>query len=423
MPAQEMEGRIVTISERAFTTVVNDIEHMESQSMNGISVIKVFLQPGAKTEAAVAQLTSSSMTVLKSLPPGITPPLILKYSASDVPILQLVSTSPLLSEQELFDYSLNFIRTQLSTVQGASVPSPYGGKVRQIMVDLDMPSIYARNLTPMDVVRAVNSQNLILPSGSIKIGRREYNVHLNSSPELVDAMNDIPLGTFKGGVVTLRDVGQVKDGFAVQTNIVRENSRRGSLLTVLKSGSASTLDVAARVKETLPKIQTTLPESLHIDQLFDQSVFVRASVEGVVKEAGLAALLTALMILAFLGSPRSTLIVAVAIPLSMLGTIVFMDFAGQTLNVMTLGGLALAVGMLVDNATVVIENIHREMEEGKSKAEAVLEGTLQVGPPMLIATLAIMIVFVPILLLTGVSRSLFTPMAIAVVVSMAISFV
>jgi len=422
MPPVEMERRIVTISERAFTTTVNDIEHMESQSMSGIAVIKVYFQPGSRTEAAVAQLSASAQTVLKSLPPGITPPLILKYSASDVPILQLVSSSTSLSEQELYDYSLNFIRTQLATVQGASVPSPFGGKVRQVMVDLNMPALNSYDLTPMDVVSAVNAQNLILPSGTVKIGKREFNVKLNSSPELVELMNDIPVGNFHRGVVTLRDVGQVRDGYAVQTNIVRENSRRGALLTVMKSGGASTLDVVSRVQEAIPRIQSTVPSSLRIDRLFDQSVFVRAAVSGVVREAGLAALLTALMILAFLGSLRSTLIVAVSIPLSMLGALFVMDYMGQTLNVMTLGGLALAVGMLVDNATVVIENIHRELEEGRSKFQAVLEGTLQVGPPMLVATLAIMIVFVPILLLTGVSRSLFTPMAISVVVSMAISF-
>ncbi len=423
LPPQEMERRVVTISERAYTTTVNDMDHMESQSMSGISVIKIYFHPEAKVEAAVAQLTSTSMTVLKSLPPGITPPLILRYNASDVPILQLAVASSTLSEEQLYDYALNFIRTQLATVQGASVPSPYGGKVRQIMVDLNLPALEARKLTPMDVVNAVNAQNLILPSGAIKIGKKEFNVQMNSSPDIAADLNDIPVGNSEEGTVFVRDVGQVHDGYAVQTNIVRQNGKRSSLLTIMKTGGASTLDVVARVKQVLPRIQATLPPSLKLDALFDQSLFVRAAVEGVVREAALAALLTAGMILIFLGDWRSTLIVIATIPLSILGSIVLLGALGQTLNVMTLGGLALAVGILVDDATVSIENIHRNLEKGMPKYEAVLRGAEQIVVPAIVSTVSIAIVFVPILLLTGASRSLFGPMALAVVFALGTSFI
>ncbi len=419
----EMEKRIVTVSERAFTTTVNDIEHMESQSMNGVSVIKIFFQPGAKVEAAVAQLTATSQTVLRVMPPGITPPLILRYSASNVPILQLSVGSKSLSEQEIYDFGLNFIRTQLATVQGASVPLPYGGKPRQIKVDLDSQALYAKGLSATDVVSAINAQNLILPAGSAKIGDRDYSVRLNSSPDAVDALNNLPIRQVNGSMIFIRDVAQVHDGFAVQTNIVRQNGQRASLLTVLKSGGASTLDVVDRIQKTLPRILSTLPPELDVKLLFDQSLFVRASLEGVVKEALIAACLTATMILLFLGSWRSTIIVAISIPLSILCSIIVMSLLGQTLNVMSLGGLALAVGILVDDATVEIENIHRNLGQGKPITQAILDGAQQIATPALVATLCICIVFTPVVFLIGVSKSLFIPLAMAVVFAMLASYV
>ncbi len=419
----EMEKRIVTISERAFTTTVNDIEHMESQSMRGVSVIKVFFQPGAKVEAAVAQLTSVSQTILRVLPPGIVPPLIIRYSASSVPILQMSVGSKSLSEQEIYDLGLNFIRTQLATVQGASIPLPYGGKARQVMVDLDTQALYARGLSPTDVVNAISAQNLILPAGNAKIGDRDYTVRLNSSPEAVEALNNLPIRQINGSMVYIRDVAQVHDGFAVQTNIVRQDGQRASLLTILKSGGASTLDVVNRIKNVLPRVKSTLPPDLDMKLLFDQSLFVRASLEGVVKEALIAACLTATMILLFLGSWRSTIIVAISIPLSILCSILIMSLLGQTINVMTLGGLALAVGILVDDATVEIENIHRNLGQGKPLTKAILDGAQQIATPALVATLCICIVFTPVVFLTGVSKSLFTPLAMAVVFAMLSSYV
>jgi multidrug efflux pump subunit AcrB len=422
IPPEDMERRIVTISERAFTTTVSDIEHIESQSMPGVAVIKVFFQPGARIEAAVAQLTSITQTILRSMPPGITPPLIVQYSASNVPILQIGVSSQSLSEQQLYDYGLNFIRTQLATVQGAAVPLPYGGKPRQIMVDLDMQALQAKGLAAADVSAAINAQNLILPAGTAKMGDREYSVQLNSSPEAVELLNDLPIRQVNGVMVYIRDVAQVRDGFAVQTNIVNLDGRRASLISILKSGGASTLDIVNRVKAALPRIQATLPPELDLTFLFDQSLFVRAAVDGVIKEAAVAACLTALMILLFLGSWRSTLIVAMSIPLSILCSIVVMSFAGQTLNVMTLGGLALAVGILVDDATVEIENIHRNLGQGKPIIRAILDGAQQIATPAFVSTLSICIVFVPVVFLTGAVRSLFTPLAMAVVVAMMASY-
>lgn len=419
---EDMERRIVTVSERAFTTTVNDIEHIESQSMQGVAVIKVFFQPGARIEAAVAQLTSVTQTILRVLPPGITPPLIIQYSASNVPILQIGVSSQTLSEQQLYDYGLNFIRTQLATVQGAAVPLPYGGKPRQIMVDLDMQALQAKGLSAADVSAAINAQNLILPAGTAKMGEREYSVRLNSSPEAVELLNDLPIRQVNGAMVYIRDVAQVRDGFAVQTNIVNLDGRRSSLISILKSGGASTLDIVNRVKEALPRIQATLPPELDLKFLFDQSLFVRAAIEGVIVEAAIAACLTAMMILLFLGSWRSTLIVATSIPLSILCSIVVMNFLGQTLNVMTLGGLALAVGILVDDATVEIENIHRNLGQGKPLVRAILDGAQQIATPAFVATLSICIVFVPVVFLTGAVQSLFTPLASAVVVAMMASY-
>src|SRR5438067_1615913 len=404
---EEMEKRFVTVTERAMTTTVNDIEHIESQSYNGVSVIKVFFHEGAKVEAGVAQITSITQTLLRILPPGTTPPLILQYSASNVPILQLGLTSKTLSEQQLYDLGLNFIRTQLATVQGAQVPLPYGGKSRQVMVDIDPQKLFGKGLSPADVSTALNAQNVILPAGTQKIGDREYNVRLNSSPELLQALNDLPIKQVNNAMVYVRDVAHVRDGFAVQTNIVAQNRVRSALLTVLKSASASTLDIISQVKAALPRIKATLPPELDIAQLFDQSIFVRAAINGVLKEGVIAACLTALMILLFLGSWRSTLVVATSIPLSILCSIIILSVLGQTLNLMTLGGLALAVGILVDDATVEIENIHRNLAMKKPMVRAILDGASQIAVPAFVSTLCICIVFVPIFFLSGTARFLF----------------
>ena len=418
----DMEKRIVTIAERSYTTSVNDIEHIESQSMPGVSVIKVFFQPGANVASAVAQLTATSQTILKLLPPGLTPPLIIQYSASSVPILQLGVSSDTMSEQQIYDYAQNFVRVQLATVRGAATPSPYGGKPRQIMVDINPQALQAKGLTPVDVANAINVGNLILPSGTAKMGRREYTVSINSSPDLIKALNDLPIKEDRGALITVGDVAQVHDGFAVQTNVVDVNGRRAVLLTILKSGNASTLSVVAEVKALLPKIQSTLPPGLKVQILSDQSLFVRASVMGVVHEAVMAAILTSVMILVFLGSWRSTLIVALGIPLAILTSLIALSSMGQTLNVMTLGGLALAIGILVDNSIVLIENIYRNLGLGKTLREAVLDGTAQIAGPALVATIAICIVFVPILMLSGATGSLFKPLAMSVVFAMIASY-
>src|SRR6266705_617666 len=419
---EEMEKRFVTVCERAMTTTVNDIEHIESQSYNGIAVIKVFFHEGAKVEAGVAQITSITQTLLRIMPPGTTPPLIVQYSASNVPILQLGLTSKTLSEQDLYDLGLNFIRTQLATVQGAQVPLPYGGKSRQIMVDLDGQKLVGKVLSPADVSSAVNAQNVILPAGTQKIGDREYNVRLNSSPELLQTLNDLPIKQVNGAMVYIHDVANVRDGFAVQTNIVAQNRVRSALLTVLKSASASTLDIISRVKAALPRIKATLPPALDITQLFDQSIFVRAAINGVLKEGVIAACLTALMILLFLGSWRSTLVVATSIPLSILCSIIILSALGQTMNLMTLGGLALAVGILVDDATVEIENIHRNLAMKKPMVRAILDGASQIAVPAFVSTLCICIVFVPIFFLSGTARFLFQPLAMAVIFAMLASY-
>ena len=422
MAAEEMERRIVTYSERAMTTTVNDIEHMESQSMFGVGVIKVFFHPHANIAAAVAQVTSISQTILRVLPPGIQPPLIVQYSASNVPIVQIAASSPTLTEAQLYDYGLNFIRTQLATVQGAQVPLPYGGKPRQIMVDLDQQALLAKGLSASDVTNAVNAQNLILPAGSAKMGTREYSVRLNSSPEAVSAINDFPIRQVNGAMIYIRDVAQVRDGFAVQINVVRQDGRRSSLMTVLKSADASTLDIVRRVRETLPRIQATLPPELNLQFLFDQSVFVRAAVQNVLHEGVIAAGLTGLMILLFLGSWRSTLVVALSIPLSILTSVIVLNALGQTLNLMTLGGLALAVGILVDDATVEVENIHRNLGQRKEMNQAILDGAQQIATPTFVSTLSICIVFVPIFFLTGIAHYLFTPLAMAVIFAMLASY-
>jgi multidrug efflux pump subunit AcrB len=418
----EMEKRMVTVCERAMTTTVNDIEHISSTSYTGVSVIRVYFQPKAKVELAIAQVTAIVQTILKVLPPGTLPPLVVKYDASSVPILQLALESDTLSEQQLFDLGLNFIRTQLATVQGASVPLPQGGKQRQIMVDLDPNQLYGKHLSATDVDNALNLQNVILPGGDAKIGDRDYTIQLNSSPTLVEALNDLPIKTVNGATVYIKDVGHVRDGYAVQQNIVRVNGKRASLLTVLKNGQASTLSVVENVKKALVRIQAGLPPELNIVQLFDQSLFVRAAINGVLREGAIAAGLTGVMILLFLGSWRSTVIVCISIPLSILTSLIVLSFLGETVNVMTLGGLALAVGILVDDATVEIENIHRNLGMKKNIVPAILDGAQQIAVPAFVSTLSICIVFVPVLLLTGAAKFLFTPLAMAVVFAMLTSY-
>src|SRR3954447_10311850 len=423
LPPDDMEKRVVTICERAMTTTVNDIEHIESQSYSGVAIIKVFFQPKAKVELAISQVTSIVQTILRGLPPGIFPPAILKYDASSVPVLQLGLSGEGLTEQDLFDLGLNFIRTRLATVQGASIPLPWGGKSRQVMVDLDPDALFAKHLSGLDVSNALNGQSLILPAGTLRAGNLEYLVKTNSSPLTVSSMNDLPIRAADGAIVYMKDIGQIRNGFAVQTNVVRENGRRSALLTVLKNGKASTLDIVNSVRKALPRVKADLPKALQITPLFDQSVFVRTSINEVVREAGIAAFLTALMILLFLGSWRSTLIVCVSIPLSILTSICILAALGETINVMTLGGLALAVGILVDDATVEIENTHRNLEEpNKSLVHAILDSARQVAAPALVSTLSICIVFLPVVLLTGAAKYLFTPLAMAVVFAMLASY-
>ncbi|MGA2115661.1 MAG: efflux RND transporter permease subunit [Bryobacteraceae bacterium] len=419
---EEMEKRMITIFERSLTTTVNDIEHMESQSYSGVAVVRVYFQPNAKVDMALAQVTAQSQTLLRIFPPGTTPPSIIKYDASSVPILQLALGSKTLSEQELFDLGLNFIRTQLATVRGAAVPLPYGGKFRSVMVDLIPDQLYAKGLSPVDVSNLLGNQSLILPAGDAKIGPRDYQVRLNNSPRVLADMNNMPLKIVNGAPIYVRDVAQVRDGYNVQTSIVRTNGTRGALVTVLRSGQASTLAVVNAVKKTLPRILAGLPSALEVRQLFDQSLFVRAAINGVVREAVTAACLTGLMILIFLGSWRSTLIVCISIPLSILVSLIMLGLMGHTINVMTLGGLALAVGILVDDATVEIENTHRNMGMKKPLVRAVLDGAQQIAAPAFVSTLSICIVFVPVLMLTGAAKYLFTPLAEAVVFAMLASY-
>src|SRR5580692_1528517 len=419
---EEMEKRMVTIFERSMTTTVNDIEHIESQSYSGVSVTRVYFQPDAKIEVALSQITAISQTLLKIFPPGTTPPSIIKYDASSVPIIQLGLESKTLSEQELFDLGQNFIRTQLATIQGAAVPLPYGGKFRQVMVDINPDQLYAKQLSPVDISNALATQNLILPAGDAKIGDIDYQVKMNSSPKILSEMNRIPIKIVNGAAVYLGDVAQVRDGYSVQTSIVRANGTRGALLTILRSGRASTLAVVNNVKKALPQILAGLTPELHVRELFDQSLFVRAAINGVVREAVTAAFLTGMMILIFLGSWRSTIIVCISIPLSILVSLIVLHLMGQTINVMTLGGLALAVGILVDDATMEIENTHRNMAMKKPLVRAVLDGAQQIAAPAFVSTLCICIVFVPVLLLTGAAKFLFTPLAEAVVFAMMASY-
>ncbi len=418
----EMEGRIVTVTERALTTTVNDIEHSESESYQGVSVIRVYFQPTVKVELAISQVTAVVQTILRILPPGTYPPNILKFDASSVPVVQLALSGQGLSEADLYDLGISFIRPRLSNVKGASIPLPYGGKVRQVMIDTDPNLLYAKHLSASDVSVAVNQQNLILPAGTARLGNREYVVKLNSSPGEVAALNDLPIRAANGTVVFLKDVATAHEGYAEQTNIVRENGRKSALLTVLKNGETSTIDIVNGVIKSIPQIKAGLPPTLKVVPLFDQSIFVRDSINEVAREATIAAALTGLMILLFLGSWRSTLIVCTSIPLSIATSLAILTALGETINVMTLGGLALAVGILVDDATVEIENTHRNMAEKKPLVRAILDSAQQVAAPAFVSTLSICIVFIPVVLLTGAAKYLFTPLAEAVAFAMLASY-
>src|ERR1700752_4398885 len=425
LSSEDMGNRITSVTERALTTLVDDIEHIESQSLNGIAVVKVFFQPHANIEKAIAQVTAISQTQLRQLPPGTTPPLVITYSASTVPILQLALSGHELSEQQLFDSGVNFIRTRLITVPGAAIPYPYGGKQRQVQVDLNTAALQSKGLSPLDVVSAISAQNLILPSGTSKIGSKEYDVDIaNAAPDSIAQLNRIPVKTIGTTTTYIGDVAWVRDGFPPQTNIVRVNGQRSSLITVQKNGNTSTLNIIAGIKGLLPQIKQTVPPALDIKPLADQSVFVKGAIKGVVTEAGIAACLTGLMILIFIGSWRSTVIILVSIPLAILTSIITFSLLGETINIMTLGGLALAVGILVDDATVEIENINRnrQAEPDKDMDEVVLESAMQIATPAFVSTLSICIVFAPMFLLSGVARFLFVPLGEAVIFAMLASY-
>jgi multidrug efflux pump subunit AcrB len=419
---EELEGRLTSTYERVLTATVDNIEHIESTTVNGQAIVKIFLQPGASLDTANAQITAESQNILRQLPPGTLPPLIINYSASSVPVLQLGLSGNGLSEQQLNDLGQNFLRTQLVTVPGAVVPFPYGGKPRQVMINLAPRQMQARGVSPIDVLNAVTNQNLVLPSGTVKIGEFEYDTSVNSSPRTVEELNDLPIKVVGNATIYLKDVATVSDGYAPQTNIVRQDGRRGVLLTVLKAGTASTIDVVNGIRNVLTRATQTLPPELNIKALADQSIFVKGAVNGVVREVVLATVLTAMMILIFLGSWRSTVIIAISIPVSLLCSVIALSAVGQTINIMTLGGLALAVGILVDNATVSIENIERHLEEGSGLKDAILNGSEQIGTPLLVSTLCICVVFLPMFFLSGVTRYLFVPFAEAVVFSMIASY-
>lgn len=423
LPPNEMTDRITGNFERFTLTAVNDIEHIESQSLTGVSVIKYFFHTGANVDMSMSQLTAGSQTWLKQLPPGITPPLIISYNASSVPIIQLALSSKTIPEQGLYDLANIFVRTQLTGVAGAAIPFPYGGRQRQVQVDLDQRLLRERGLSAEDVVNAINAQNLIIPAGTEKVGEFEYNVKLNGSPTAVSDLNDLPIRAVNGTVVYIRDVAHVRDGSAPQTNIVRVNGQRAALMTIQKNGTASTLSIIDQIKSLLPSVRSAAPPALDINPIGDQSVFVKAAITGVVREGLIAAALTAAMILLFLGSWRSTLIITISIPLSILCSLIGLSLIGETINIMTLGGLALAVGILVDDATVAIENINSHLERGEDVEAAILAGAQEIAVPALVATLCICIVFVPMFFLTGVARYLFVPLAEAIVFAMIASYV
>jgi multidrug efflux pump subunit AcrB len=423
LSAQEMGQRVTAVTERSLTTIVTDIEHLESQSFYGLSVTKVFFQPNANIPSALAQIVAQEQQQLKQLPPGALPPLIIRYSASAIPVIQLGISSPTLTEPALFDAAFNFLRPRLVTIPGVAVPYPYGGKSRLIAVDLDTSALLAKGLTPNDIVNAVNAQNLILPSGTVKIASTEFAIALNGSPDTIEGLNRIPVATKNGATTYLSEVAHVRDGFSPQTNIVRQNGERGVLMPIIKNGGSSTLDIISNLRAVLPIAARILPKDIVITPLFDQSGFVKAAISGVVREAVIAACLTAMLILVFLGNWRSTCIIAVSIPLSILCSIITLYIVGQTLNIMTLGGLALAVGILVDDATVTIENIERHIHSGSDLHKAILDGAGEIAVPAFVSTLCICIVFVPMFFLTGVARYLFAPLAEAVVFAMLASYV
>src|ERR1700732_4020394 len=422
LSADEMSTRIIGAYERGLTATVNDIEHIESTSLNGVGVVKVYFHPDVRIDMAMTQVSALAQASLRSDPPGTTPPFIIVYNASSVPILQLALSGETLSEQQLNDFAGNFMRVQLATVQGAVLPNPYGGKQRQVQVDLNTAALQAKGLSPNDVVNAIGTQNLILPGGTVKIGTTESDVDLNGSPKTVEELNDLPIKTVGASTIYVRDVAHVRDGNPPQTNIVHVDGQRDTLLSILKSGNASTLDVITRIKEVMPRIREALPRELKISLIGDQSLFVRAAVNGVAREGVLAACLTGLLIFVFLGSWRSTLIIAVSIPLSILTSLIVLSAIGQTINIMTLGGLALAVGILVDDATVAIENINRNLAMGKEAIQAILDGSQEIAVPAFVSTLSICIVFVPMFFLTGVARYLFVPLAEAVSFAMLASY-
>ncbi|MGO8720631.1 MAG: efflux RND transporter permease subunit [Acidobacteriaceae bacterium] len=419
---EEMASRITSNYERGVTTTVDNIEHIESENLAGISVVKIYFHPGTNVEAGVAQVTAISQTEIHGMPAGTLPPLIITYDASSVPVLQLALSGKGLSGQELFDIANSFLRTDLATVQGASIPWPFGGKQPQVQVDIDSTKLQAMHLSPADVVNAFSAQNLILPSGTEKIGHYEYQIETNSAPRTIEQLNNLPIKTIHGATVYVRDVAHVRNGFPPQTNIVRVNGQRAALMTIEKTGNVSTLDIVAHIRRILPSVASTLPPQLVIRPLDDQSIFVRAAINDVVIEALIAACLTAIMILVFLGSWRSTLIIAVSIPLSVLVSLIVLSCLGQTINIMTLGGLALAVGILVDDATVEIENINRNLEMGKEVEQAILDGAAEIAVPAFVSTLSICIVFVPMFFLGGVAKYLFVPLGEAVVFAMLASY-
>src|SRR5271155_4224691 len=420
---EEIANRIVLFSERVAQTTVNDVEHTESQSVNGTSVVKYFFQPDVDADLSMAQIIAVSQVQLAFSPPGTTPPFVLSYSASSVPILQLALSSDTLPESQIYDLANTIVRTQLATVAGASIPFPFGGKQRQVQVDLDPQALRANGLSGNDVVPAIGGQNLILPAGTQKIGPLEYFIKLNASPAQIDDLNNMPIRAHNGTVTYVRDVAHVRDGYSPQTSMVRLEGRRAVLMSVLKTGKASTIDIINSINEKLPQIRATLPPELKIEALSDQSIFVRAAISGVVREALIAGALTGLLILLFLGSWRSTLIITISIPLSILASICCLSALGETINIMTLGGLALAVGILVDDATVTIENINYHLEHGKEVEAAILDGAHQIALPALVSTLSICIVFVPMFLLAGIAKFLFIPLAEAVVFAMLASYI
>jgi multidrug efflux pump subunit AcrB len=422
MPPKDMAERFLSNTERGLTTLVNDIQHIESEALPGRAIEKIYFQPGVNLPMAVSQVTAISQTSVRSLPPGTQPPLIIVYSASSVPIVQIGVSSKNIPEQNLFDLTVNFVRPPLTTIKGASIPWAYGGKQRVIAVDLDTQALQAKGLTPVDIVNAVDSQNLILPSGTAKLGPLEMSVAMNGSTQTVAALNDLPVKTQNGATIYLGDVAHVRDGFTPQTNIVRQDGVRGTLLSVMKNGGASTLDIVKQVKQRLPRIAESLPGDLKLKPLFDQSLFVRASIDGVLREAAIAALLTAAMILLFLGDWRPTIVITISIPLSICVSIICLSALGETINIMTLGGLALAVGILVDDATVEIENIERNLAMGKELKQAILDGAQQIAVPAFVSTLCICIVFVPVVFIAGAAKSLFVPLAMAVVFAMLTSY-